>query len=32
MDVRFINFRCFEDTGLLKIKKITLLIGENNSG
>ena len=32
MEVRFKNFRCFKDTGLLKLKKITLLMGENSSG
>lgn len=32
MDVRLKNFRCVKDTGLLKIRKITLLIGENNLG
>lgn len=32
MEVRFKNFRCFKDTGLLKLKKITLLVGENSSG
>lgn len=32
MEVRFKNFRCFKDTGLLKLKNITLLIGENSSG
>ena len=32
MEVRFKNFRCFKDTGLLNLKKITLLVGENSSG
>ena len=32
MDVHFKNFRCFKDTGFLKLKKITLLMGENSSG
>ena len=32
MEVCFKNFRAFEDTGFLKIKKITLLVGENSSG
>jgi predicted ATPase len=32
MEVRFKNFRCFKDTGPLKLKKITLLVGENSSG
>ena len=32
MDVCFKNFRCFKDTGMLALKKITLLVGENNSG
>jgi len=32
MEVRFKNFRCFKDTGFLKLKKITLLVGENSSG
>ena len=32
MDVCFKNFRCFKDTGMLTLKKITLLVGENNSG
>lgn len=26
------NFRCFGDTGMLKLAPITLLVGENNSG
>lgn len=26
------NFRCFSDTGMLKLAPITLLVGENNSG
>ena len=28
----FKKFRCFKDTGFLKLKKITLLMGENSSG
>lgn len=32
MKVRFKNFRCFRDTGILELKKITLLVGENSSG
>ena len=32
MEVRFKNFRAFEDTGFLNLKKITLLVGENSSG
>ena len=32
MNVRFKNFRCFEDTDDLELKKITFLVGENNSG
>jgi AAA15 family ATPase/GTPase len=32
MEVRFKNFRCFKDTDLLNLKKITLLVGENSSG
>ena len=32
MEVRFENFRCFRDTGLVPIKPITLLVGENSSG
>ena len=32
MEVCFKNFRAFEDTGFLKLKKITLLVGENSSG
>lgn len=30
--VRWRNFRCFEDTGLLEIRPLTLLIGPNNGG
>ena len=32
MEVCFKNFRAFEDTGLVELKKITLLVGENSSG
>ena len=32
MEVRFTNFRCFKDTGSLKLKKLTFLVGENSSG
>ena len=32
MEVRFRNFRCFKDTGLVRLKKISLLVGENSSG
>ena len=31
MEVSFKNFRCYKDTGLLKLKKITLIVGENSS-
>ena len=32
MEIGFKNFRCFEDTGPIKLKKITLLVGENSTG
>ena len=32
MEVRFTNFRCFKDTGFVKLKKLTFLVGENSSG
>lgn len=32
MKVRFQNFRCFKDTDLVELKKITLLVGENSTG
>jgi len=32
LDIRWKNFRCFEDTGWIKLRPITLLIGANNSG
>lgn len=30
--IRCENFRCFKDTGTLKLAPITILVGENNSG
>jgi len=32
VSLRCENFRCFRDTGILKLAPITLLVGENNSG
>lgn len=29
---RLINFKAFEDTGWIKINRITLLLGENSTG
>lgn len=30
--LRFRNYRCFEDTGGVEIKPVTVLIGANSSG
>lgn len=32
MDIRLKNFRCFEDSGRVKIAPITILVGENSTG
>ena len=30
--IRLRNYRCFEDTGLIELKRINLLVGANSSG
>ena len=31
-DIRFTNFKCFEDTSSLEFGKLTLLTGANSTG
>lgn len=31
-NIRIKNYRCFDDTGIIDIKPITVLVGANSSG